>query len=124
MKRRIDARSRQRHHRKVLRTFRKEPDVTSLAPGEQSRRSRRLRKQSLAKTGLIAALGTLTVTALVHGKASRGLHIAAGIALLGLSAWHHSLYPKKRGKADISGDAIVSYRNGTNILISHHAGKS
>lgn len=71
----------------------------SPTPSTAAPRASRLRKQSLAKGGLIAALGTLAVTALVHGKASRGLHVAAGVALIGLSAWHHSLYPKKKRAA-------------------------
>jgi|AGTN01.2.fsa_nt_gi hypothetical protein len=75
------------------------PIVTdSSSVSLHDRRVRRMRKQSLAKSGLIATLGTLTVTALVHGKLSRGVHVAAGIALLGLAAWHHSLYPQKKKK--------------------------
>lgn len=70
------------------------------APSLHDKRVRRIRKQSLAKGGLIASLATLTVTALVRGKASRGVHVAAGIALLGLAAWHHSLYPKKKKVQD------------------------
>lgn len=76
----------------------------SPAPTLHDKRVRRVRNQSLAKSGLIATLATLTVTALVHGKLSRGVHVAAGIALLGLSVWHHSLYPKKKKKKHHAGE--------------------
>ena len=55
-------------------------------------------KRSMAKIGMAASLGTLVGTGLLGtGKpAVRRLHLWAGIALVGFSYWHYTLYPKTR----------------------------
>lgn len=51
------------------------------------------RKRSLAKWGMVGALGVLTLTGYIRrSPRARTLHAAAGVALLGLSYWHHTLY--------------------------------
>lgn len=67
-----------------------ETDTPVTAP------ARTRRNRSLAKAGLVAALGTLAATALIGGKPSRRLHVVSGVALLGLAAWHYSLNVKKK----------------------------
>ena len=58
-----------------------------------------------AKTGMAIALGTLVATGLMSGKETpwaskaRTLHLCAGVALVGFSCWHWSLY-HKRNKAN------------------------
>lgn len=62
-------------------------------------RSRKAR--DLVNTGMVAALGALTVTALIHKRPSRQIHTLSGVALLGL-AWLHyrqNVKPKAKRKA-------------------------
>lgn len=56
------------------------------------RRQRLLKQRSLAKTGLVAAMGALVLTGYLRGRNARLAHVVAGVALLGLSCWHHTLY--------------------------------
>ncbi len=58
-----------------------------------------MERRSLAKTGMAAAMGALVLTGFLHGRNARLAHVVAGVALLGLSYWHHTLYtndPLKR----------------------------
>lgn len=57
-------------------------------------RRRQLRhKRSLAKWGMVGALGVLTLSGyLRRTRQARTLHAVAGVALLGLAYWHHTLY--------------------------------
>jgi hypothetical protein len=48
-------------------------------------------KRDLAKLGMIASMGTLLVTGFMGREASR-LHIGSGLALIGFSYWHYTLY--------------------------------
>jgi hypothetical protein len=48
-------------------------------------------KRSIAKTGMALSIGALVYTGL-RGPASRNLHIVSGLALVGFSYWHYSLY--------------------------------
>lgn len=57
--------------------------------GAEARRN----KRELAKLGMTVCLGVLVVTGLCRSRTSRRWHAAAGVALVGLSAWHHFLYP-------------------------------
>lgn len=59
------------------------------------------RKRSLAKWGMVGALGVLALTGyLRRNPQARTLHAAAGVALLGLSYWHHTLYTNDPVKRD------------------------
>lgn len=63
------------------------------------RRRSLLRRRSAAKTCMAAAMGALVLTGFLKGRNARLAHVAAGVALLGLSYWHHTLYvndPLKR----------------------------
>jgi hypothetical protein len=62
------------------------------------RRQRLLRQRSLAKTGMVAAMGALVLTGYLKGRNARLAHAVAGVALLGLSYWHHTLYANDPGK--------------------------
>ncbi|TYT75313.1 hypothetical protein FIM25_05515 [Desulfobotulus mexicanus] len=57
------------------------------------------KKRDRVKLGLALCLGATVVTGLVNSKNSRRLHVAAGAALVGLSAWHHLLYTPKKKKS-------------------------
>ncbi len=61
-----------------------------------------LDKRSLAKWGMAASMGTLVVTGLMEtkkgptGQKLRSLHLWSGMALVGFSLWHYTLYRPKR----------------------------
>ena len=48
-------------------------------------------KRELAKAGMVASMGTLLVTGFMGREAGR-LHVGSGLALIGFSYWHYSLY--------------------------------
>lgn len=51
------------------------------------------RKRSWAKWGMVGAMGVLALTGYIRRSSqARMVHAAAGVALLGLSYWHHTLY--------------------------------
>ncbi len=52
-----------------------------------------------AKTGMVVSLGALVVTGFLKNDAARKLHVASGVALIGFSWWHHSLYQKREDRA-------------------------
>ena len=59
-------------------------------------------KRSLAKAGMAVAMGSLVATGLMETDRNRTLkkvHIWSGVALVGFSCWHYSLYNKKPGRA-------------------------
>lgn len=57
------------------------------------RRRQLRRKRSMAKWGMVGAMGVLALTGyLKRTRQARTLHAVAGVALLGLSYWHHTLY--------------------------------
>lgn len=72
-------------------------DVMDMSEGKAAamagRRERLVRDRSLAKTGMAAAMGALVLTGFLKGRNARMAHVVAGVALLGLSCWHHTLYP-------------------------------
>ncbi|CUW41057.1 protein of unknown function [Magnetospirillum sp. XM-1] len=71
----------------------------AIAKSGAVRRERLMRSRSLAKTGMAAAMGALVLTGFLRGRNARVAHVVAGVALLGLSYWHHTLYandPLKR----------------------------
>lgn len=49
-------------------------------------------RRLIAKAGMVAAMGALTWTALAGRQVLRRYHPLAGVALLGFTAWHMSLY--------------------------------
>ncbi len=64
----------------------------SAARNVLSVRKRRPSDKELAKYGLMAALGVLTVTGFSRKRGARRLHVLAGGLFIGLSVWHHLLY--------------------------------
>ncbi len=49
-------------------------------------------KREFAKLGMSASLLVCVGSAFFKGNFARNLHIASGVALVGFSIWHHSLY--------------------------------
>lgn len=70
--------------------------ATLAQPAPASRSQRLGRHRDLAKKGMIAAMAVTVVTGFTGGRNSRSLHLAAGVALVGFSLWHNSLYGKRR----------------------------
>ncbi|OAN51293.1 hypothetical protein A6A04_16575 [Paramagnetospirillum marisnigri] len=71
----------------------------AIAKPASVRRERLLRNRSLAKTGMAVSMGALVLTGFLRGRNAGLAHVVAGVALLGLSYWHHTLYtndPVKR----------------------------
>lgn len=57
-------------------------------------------KREIAKIGMSASLLLTAGSALfLKNKTAKGIHITAGIALVGFSIWHASLYPKIGSKS-------------------------
>ena len=57
------------------------------------------RSKEFAKTGMIVSLMvSMGTTFFLDNKKVKYLHIASGVALLGFSYWHHSLYKKEPGR--------------------------
>jgi hypothetical protein len=53
-------------------------------------------QRELAKIGMVVSMGTLLVTGFMGREASR-VHIGSGLALIGFSYWHYTLYQPKNG---------------------------
>jgi hypothetical protein len=60
-------------------------------------------KREMAKAGMTASLGILTLSAfMLKNKTAKKLHVAAGVALIGFSYWHHTLYqPTEKQKTEL-----------------------
>ncbi|MDL1973418.1 MAG: hypothetical protein LWX55_01250 [Deltaproteobacteria bacterium] len=57
------------------------------------------RSKTYAKTGMIASLLVAAGTAFFQdSRKAKCIHIASGVALIGFSYWHHSLYRKEPGR--------------------------
>lgn len=71
---------------------------SSFAHPAKSAKARRFQAQRLAaKTGMTVAMGVLVWSAMAGRRVLRRYHPLAGVALLGLTVWHMSLYkPKSR----------------------------
>ncbi|RLC24063.1 MAG: hypothetical protein DRH21_06100 [Deltaproteobacteria bacterium] len=55
--------------------------------------------KEFAKAGMVVSLMVTTgTTFFLDNKKVKYLHIASGVALLGFSFWHHSLYKKEPGR--------------------------
>jgi hypothetical protein len=73
----------------------------AIARSAPARRERLSRSRSIAKTGMVAAMGVLVLTGFLRGRNAKVAHVVAGVAVLGLSYWHHTLYrndPLKRSE--------------------------
>jgi hypothetical protein len=66
------------------------PMPQAKKPGKQEFLSMQ-EKRDLAKFGMVASMGTLLVTGFM-GREARRLHIGSGLALIGFSYWHYTLY--------------------------------
>jgi len=53
-------------------------------------------RRTLAKAGMTAAMGVLVWSAFAGRRILRRYHPVAGVALLGLTAWHMTLYQRPR----------------------------
>ena len=67
-------------------------------PAPCGREAKGLDSRTLAKHGMTVSLAALVATGFIRGTTSRRLHLAAGVALVGFSLWHHSLYPTSNRK--------------------------
>lgn len=67
-------------------------------PGRCGRSGAGLDAKTLAKHGMTVSLAALVATGFIGGKTSKRLHLVAGVALVGFSLWHHSLYPSPNRK--------------------------
>lgn len=59
-------------------------------------------KRSVAKKGMIVSMGTLVITGFMrkpYKRVSKQLHLFSGIALVGFSLWHNSLYGSQKAKS-------------------------
>lgn len=61
-------------------------------------------KKAAAKTAATVSIGALVATGLMKGRGAKVLHLWSGIALLGLSYWHYSLYQSEAKKDHLSDD--------------------
>jgi hypothetical protein len=62
-------------------------------------------KKELAKIGMTASMGITVATSMyMKTKFMKRLHVVAGVALVGFSYWHHTLYQpsKKKTKKELS----------------------
>jgi hypothetical protein len=58
-------------------------------------------KRNMAKLGMSVSLGSLVVTGLMRGRGARTIHIWSGLALVGFSVWHHTLYQPVHRRPDV-----------------------
>ncbi len=57
------------------------------------------KSKEFAKAGMVVSLMVTTgTTFFLDNKKIKYLHIASGVALLGFSFWHHTLYKKEPGR--------------------------
>ncbi len=57
------------------------------------------KSKEFAKAGMIVSLLAAAGTAFFQdNKKAKCLHIVSGVALVGFSYWHHSLYKKEPGR--------------------------
>jgi hypothetical protein len=49
-------------------------------------------KRDAAKAAITLSIGALTATGLMKGRGAKVLHLWSGIALMGFTYWHYSLY--------------------------------
>jgi hypothetical protein len=73
--------------------------ASSEAPRPGVRKDRTLQaRRALAKAGMTTAMGALVWSAVAGRRVLRRYHPLAGVALLGFTAWHMTLYQPKRAR--------------------------
>ncbi|XOB63020.1 hypothetical protein ACMC56_04245 [Campylobacterota bacterium DY0563] len=56
-------------------------------------------KKEIAKIGMTASMGITVATSMyMKNKFMKRLHVVAGVALVGFSYWHHTLYQPAKKK--------------------------
>jgi len=56
-------------------------------------------KKEIAKIGMTASMGITVATSMyMKTKFMKRLHVVAGVALVGFSYWHHTLYQPTKNK--------------------------
>lgn len=74
------------------------PKRSSLAITKEQKKISLETKREIAKIGMSASLFLTASSALfLKNKTAKTIHIGAGVALVGFSIWHASLYPKIKG---------------------------
>lgn len=71
---------------------------TANTTQRENRKQGLQRKRTVAKWGMVTAMGTLVLTGYLRSRQARRLHVWTGVALLGLSYWHQLLYPNNGKK--------------------------
>jgi hypothetical protein len=67
------------------------------------------RKRELAKTGMVASMGSVLLTGMLKKKKA---HIVSGVAFMGFAYWHTTLYAHSPNKKRfIEPNDAVSVRN-------------
>lgn len=75
---------------------------TSKASSKTSKALSLESKREMAKIGMGVSLALTTLSALnMQNQSANKLHVISGIALVGFSLWHYSLYPKEKAKKSI-----------------------
>jgi|GEM_PF-864338 len=66
-------------------------------------------KKEIAKIGMTASMGITVATSMyMKNKFMKRLHVVAGVALVGFSYWHHTLYQpnKKKTKKETLAETV------------------
>lgn len=71
-------------------------ESTTSMPAEKKPFMTKAEQRKLAKIGLVATLGVVTLTGFIRHRQLKPLHTASGLALIGLSVWHANLYGKAK----------------------------
>jgi len=64
--------------------------------GDKQRKISRNNTGSLAKAGMLAAMGTAVYSGFAGGKLARFIHPWAGLALVGFAIWHQQINMKRK----------------------------
>jgi hypothetical protein len=72
--------------------------TSSAAPRFVRKKQDARAEKEFVKNGLAVVMGALVVTGFMRTPRARSIHMATGVALIGLSIWHHRLYQSKNGK--------------------------
>ena len=68
------------------------------------------KSKEFAKAGMIVSLLAAAGTAFFQdNKKAKCLHIVSGVALVGFSYWHHSLYKKEPGRLKRGTKSQIQY---------------
>ncbi len=82
------------------------PHASKVRQQRQAQRVRRKRERTTAKNSMVVSLGALVLTGylIARGRRAdtetfRAAHMIAGVALLGTSYWHSTLYQPASGNS-------------------------